>query len=199
MSKNWNEVFWKTFESTLGVIGKGIKGASEHSEFIDRIAISIARAISESFHFKSTWMIERFDEQKNDLGISHIYGNLALNDGLNAMNILFCGGTETAYTNANAQLGVGDSAAAVVATQSDLQAAVNKTWMGMESGFPEYGTSQVMVFKSIFGPSDANFAWEEYSLRNGSVADINFNRKLSSEGTKSSGKTWILTLTITGS
>lgn len=198
MNKNWNEIFWKTFESTLGIIGKRIKGASERSEFIDRIAIAIARAISDSYHFKTLWIIERFDEQGRDLGRSLIHGNLALNEGLNTINTLICGGSATAYTNANAQIGVGDSNAAEDATQTDLQAAINKTWLGMDSGYPIYGSSQKIIFKTTFGPSDANYDWEEFSIRNGAGADKNLNRKISSEGTKTSGKTWIVTSTLTG-
>ena len=198
MNKNWNEIFWKTFESTLGVIGKQIKKASDQSEFIDRIAVSIAKAISDSYHFKTLWTIDRFDNRGHDLGRSLIHGNLALNEGLNAINTLICGGTETAYTNANAQSGVGDSNAAVNAGHTDLQAGSNFLWKAMDASYPTYGTSQLMVFKSTFGLTDANFAWEEYSIRNGLAANKNLNRKISAQGTKVVTQVWILTTTITG-
>lgn len=42
---------------------------------------------------------------------SLINGNALLDEGINAMTNLVCGGAETAYNNANAQLGVGTSAA----------------------------------------------------------------------------------------
>ncbi|MFH0886567.1 MAG: hypothetical protein V1843_00200, partial [bacterium] len=120
------------------------------------------------------------------------------NEGLNTINTLICGGSATAYTNANAQIGVGDSNAAENATQTDLQAAVNKTWVGMDSGYPIYGVDQKIIFKSIFGGTDANFAWNEFSVRNGVTANKNLNRKVSAQGTKTAGKTWIVTPTLTG-
>jgi hypothetical protein len=69
----------------------------------------------------------------------------------------------------------------------------------MDGGFPTYGSSQLAVWKSTFLSADANNAWKEFSVRNGASADKNLNRKVSDQGTKTSGQTWILTLTITGS
>jgi hypothetical protein len=55
-----------------------------------------------------------------------------------------------------------------------------------------------MEFRSTWGTSDGNFAWEEYSASNASGGDtgININRKISSKGTKASGETWTLSLKI---
>lgn len=126
-----------------------------------------------------------------------VSGNLLLNEGINAVWTLVVGGTETAYSNANARLGVGDSSAAEAATQTDLQAVTNKTYKAMEAGFPTYGTSQKITFKSVFGSADANYAWNEFTVDNGGTALKNINRKVSAQGTKASGQTWTLTLDIT--
>lgn len=129
---------------------------------------------------------------------SLIPGNLLLNEGINeAWNLICAAGGTTAYNNANAQLGVGDSTTAAAATQTDLQAATNKLYKGMEAGFPTSGSTQKATWKSSFGSSEANFAWQEFSLRNGATADKNLNRKVQAEGTKTSGQTWTLTLDIT--
>jgi hypothetical protein len=129
--------------------------------------------------------------------VSEFEGNLLLNEGIAELLDLLCGlGSPTAYSNANAQIGVGDSSAAEGATQTDLQAASNKTWKAMESGYPSRA-SQTVTFRSVFGSSDANYAWAEFSVRNGGTADKNLNRKVSSQGTKASGQTWTVDVAVT--
>lgn len=131
------------------------------------------------------------------LGREYIDGNLLLNEGINAVWTLVAGGSETAYNNANAEIGVGDSTTAESATQTDLQAATNKLFKAMDSGYPTYGTSQKITFRATFGSSEANYAWQEFSVRNGNTANKNLNRKVSNQGTKTSGQTWQVTLEIT--
>ena len=56
--------------------------------------------------------------------ISEVIGNLLLNEGIGELLDLACGlGTPTAFSNANAYIGVGDSVTAEAATQTDLQAS----------------------------------------------------------------------------
>lgn len=159
------------------------------------------------------WRIERFDADIDELGlsldefmrrfrpfsVSEFEGNVLLNEGINnVLTTLLGGGSATAYDNTNARLGVGDSNAAESATQTGLQAATDKAWVAMEGGYPTYGTSQQIVWRSSFGGAMANFAWEEFTVVN--AADDtgdNLLRKTSSEGTKTSGQTWVLTLTVT--
>ncbi len=121
--------------------------------------------------------------------------NGLLNEGINAIWTLVAGGSATAFSNANARLGVGDSSTAHSASQTDLQAATNKLYKAMDTSYPTYGTSQKITFKATFGSSEANFAWNEWSVDNGSSAAINLNRKVESLGTKSSGS-WALTVEI---
>jgi hypothetical protein len=124
--------------------------------------------------------------------------NLLLNEGINAMLTLLAGGGGTAFNNANAYIGVGDSSTAASASQTALQAASNKLYKAMDGGYPTYGTSQQIVFRSTFASGDANFAWNEFTVANGSSdAGTNLNRLVSSQGTKTSGQTWQVTLTIT--
>jgi hypothetical protein len=121
--------------------------------------------------------------------------NLLLNEGINAMWTLICGGSATAYNNTNARIGVGNSATAAAATQTGLQGA-STAFKAMDTSYPTYGTSQYAIFKSSFGDSEANFAWEEWTIDNGATANLNMNRKVESLGTKTSG-TWSLQVTIT--
>lgn len=125
-------------------------------------------------------------------------GNLLLNEGIDELWDLVCGtGSPTTFANANAYIGVGDSATAAAASQTGLQAATNKIYKAMEATYPTT-TSQQAVFKSSFGSSEGNFAWQEWTVANGnSDSAKNLNRKVESLGTKASGTTWTLEVTIT--
>ena len=124
-------------------------------------------------------------------------GNCLLNSGIDEMWDLITGavsGASHIFDNAHAQIGVGDSDTAANATQTDLQAASNKTYKGMEDGYPT-STSQKATFKASFGSDDANYAWKEWVVKQ-STSGKCLNRKVDSLGTKSSG-TWTLEVTIT--
>lgn len=123
-------------------------------------------------------------------------GNCLLNTGIDEIWDLVTGavsGASHIFDNAAAQIGVGDSNTAADATQTDLQAATNKTYKGMESGYPT-STSQKATFKASFGASEANYAWEEWVVKQ-STSAICLNRKVESLGTKSTG-TWTLEVEI---
>ena len=138
----------------------------------------------------------------------------------NAMNLLMYGGasclwecligngtgtggqTLTYFNNGNAYIGVGDSSASEVATHTDLQASSNKVRVAMDATYPTHtdGTTSgaaSTVWRSTFGSSSANFVWNEWGIFNGSSGGRMLNRKVSSLGTKVSGATWQLTITLT--
>jgi hypothetical protein len=121
-------------------------------------------------------------------------GNCLLNTGIDEMWDLIVGDSANHFTNATARIGVGDSSTAAAASQTDLQAATNKTYKGMESGYPT-STSQKATFKASFGASDANYVWNEWVVKQ-SASSVCLNRKVESLGTKSGG-TWTLEVNIT--
>lgn len=121
-------------------------------------------------------------------------GNCLLNTGIDEMWDLITGVSSNYYNNASARIGVGDSSTAANPTQTDLQAATNKTYKGMEAGYPT-STAQKATFKSSFGSSEANHAWNEWVVKH-STSAICLNRKVDSLGTKTSG-TWTLEVSIT--
>jgi hypothetical protein len=120
-------------------------------------------------------------------------GNCLLNTGIDEIWDLVTGASANHYDNTNVRIGVGDSNTAANATQTDLQAATNKTYKGMESGYPT-STSQKATFKASFGSSEANYAWNEWVVKH-STSGICLNRKVDSLGTKSTG-TWTLEVEI---
>ena len=131
------------------------------------------------------------------IGTETFDANIALNEGLQELIDIICGlGTPTKWDNTNARLGVGDSNTAEAATQTGLQAATNKTYKAMDTNYPAR-TNQTAEWRATFGSSDANYAWEEYTVLNAaSDSGKNLNRKTASKGTKASGESWTLSLQI---
>jgi hypothetical protein len=124
-------------------------------------------------------------------------GNCLLNSGIDEIWNLVTGvssGADHIFDNTHAQIGVGDSDTAAEATQTDLQAASNKTYKGMESSYP-LSTSQKVTFKASFGDAEANYTWNEWVVKQSTSAKC-LNRKVENLGTKSSG-TWTLEVDIT--
>lgn len=137
---------------------------------------------------------QAFYEQFQPYEVIEGEGNCLLNTGIDEMWDLICGDSTSHFNNTDAQIGVGDSSTAADPSQTDLQAATNKTYKGMESGYPT-STSQKATFKSSFGDSEANYAWNEWVVKHGTSGKC-LNRKVESLGTKSSG-TWTLEVSIT--
>lgn len=102
----------------------------------------------------------------------------------------------TFLNSSNAHLGVGDSSTAFAASQTDLQAASNKLRKAMESGYPTR-SSGALTFRSLFGTSEANFAWAEWAVFNASTSGTMFSRKVEALGTKTNTQSWQLTATVT--
>ena len=142
---------------------------------------------------------ERLDFLLNTMSYEVVEGegNCLLNTGIDEIWDLVTGvvsGADHIFDNSHTQIGVGDSDTAANASQTDLQAASNKTYKAMESGYPT-STSQKATFKSSFGADDANYAWKEWVVKQ-STSGKCLNRKVESLGTKSGG-TWTLEVNIT--
>ena len=124
-------------------------------------------------------------------------GNSALNEGLNLLTTLLCGGAGTAYNAANARIGVGNSTTAPSAAQTGLQGA-SKFFQAMASGYPTYGTSQQVVWKAIIDDGDAEFSWQEITVVNAATdAGTNLLRGTSAIGVKAPGDIWSMSVTVT--
>jgi hypothetical protein len=118
--------------------------------------------------------------------------------------------TPTYFSNAQSCIGVGDSSTAFANTQTGLQASTNKAYEPMQTSYPSIGSSSTanqITFQSSFNGTTANYAWNEFCVfnspadTNGSVAlgsnAIALNRAVSSQGTKSSGATWVISYQLT--
>ena len=135
-------------------------------------------------------------EDGSFLGESQFEGNSLLNEGINELTKLIASASGTKWDNANAYLGVGDSAIATTADMTALQGA-SITYQGMATDFPTYGSSEKLTWKAVFGSDEANHSWQEFTVGNESTGGINLNRAVSDEGSKTGGQTWNLELVIT--
>lgn len=168
--------------------------------------------IEEFLRYKTQWTIRRYTDdaafaagQASDVAggdgnvlpaASVIDGNLLLNEGIQLLEDLLIGAGGTAYNNANAYLGVGDSNAAESASQTGLQAASNKTYKPMQATYPQR-SAQTITWRAVFASGDANYAWNEFTIVNASTdTGTNLNRKTSAQGTKAAGQTWTLDVTV---
>lgn len=116
--------------------------------------------------------------------------------GRNHLAAAAIGEAVTAFNNANAHIGVGDSTAVFAATQTDLQAATNKLRKAMDATFPTRSVN-VLTFRSTFATTDANFAWAEWGTFNAATGQTMLNRKVEALGTKTSAQSWQITATLT--
>lgn len=119
--------------------------------------------------------------------------NCLLNTGIDEMWDLIVGDSANHFSEAKAQLGVGNSSTAANASQTDLLGA-SKTYKGMESGYPT-STDQKITLKASFGDAEANYDWNEWVAKQSDSGKC-LNRKVDSLGTKTGG-TWTLEVAIT--
>jgi hypothetical protein len=126
------------------------------------------------------WIIETPD------GEVVFWGNIALTVGLREVMRLIAGAGGVPYNNANAQIGVGDSATAPAVGQTGLLGA-NQHYVGMDAGFPIISADGLTItFRSTFAPAAALFNWQEFAVRNGGAGAVVLNRRTQNVGVKPS-------------
>lgn len=148
------------------------------------------------------FLIEKYasDEdfkEKTAYDISEFKDNKFLVEGINELWKLACSTlSPTAYDTANARVGVGDSTVTEDETQTALQSSTATSLVAMDTGYPDVATSKTAKFRGTFDGDTANFSWQEFTVDNGNTANKNLNRKVSNQGTKTSGQTWVLTIEL---
>jgi len=147
----------------------------------------------------------RFFAENTPVSVEEVEDNLLMYGGASCLWEALIGATRTGnqlpFDNTNAYLGVGDSTTAEAATQTDLQASTNKLRKAMDATYPQHTDATTsgaasIIYKSTFGTSDANFAWQEWGLFNASSTGRMLNRKVASLGTKTSAASWAFTVTL---
>jgi hypothetical protein len=143
------------------------------------------------------FQIDRYDERGRLYDVGKPFHNIFVNTGLTEVWKLVTAQGGTAFSNANANLGVGDSNTAPAVGQTDLQAATNKLRKAMNGGFPNAPVNGLEQWQSDFTGAEANFSWQEFAVFNAAAAGVMMDRATSNQGTKTSGQTWRLTFSFT--
>ena len=151
--------------------------------------------MNDSIKIRGHIRIEKFDAAGKFVGEVEAE-NIFLTAGINELWKLVIGSSANTFTNAQAQIGIGDSATASTAGMTDLQAAVNKTYKAMDATFPTAPSAGAVQFKSTFASADANYVWSEFVVRQ-ATSVICLDRGTGVFGTKASGTTWVATVTLT--
>jgi hypothetical protein len=169
---------------------------NEHGLGSDNTSVGAMVGLQERVNWKPHWTIEKYDENGKLYEVMDFDGNLLLNEGITEMLNLIGGIGGTAFSNANAYIGIGESTTAAVATQTGLQGST-KTYKPMDTGYPQV-LNQTITYQATYGPDDANNEWQEVTIANGN-SDIakNMNRKVQDMGRKAQGTTWIARCSVT--
>jgi hypothetical protein len=151
---------------------------------------------NEAIRWAVQWQVEKRrsdDPSETPFEVIEGEGNLLVDGGAQRLLDLLIGAGGNPFSSANARLGVGDSAQAASATQTDLQGA-SKTRKAMEAGYP-IRSGQSVTFRSVFTSAEANYAWHEWGIFDAAAAGTMLNRKATELGTKVGGS-WSLQVTI---
>lgn len=135
-------------------------------------------------------------------------GNLITDAGWNLIMANIAGSAGTLWSASVGRIGAGNGTSSVNYTDTDLSAASGSgnRFFQTFSGAPIIGSghSAGVTFNASFGSANGNFAWQEFCVDQGTstgttVTATMLNHGLSSQGTKSSGQTWIAVVNITWS
>lgn len=158
--------------------------------------------ISESGKWCINWKVDKFADREaynNNTPYETCVApqNVILDNGANHM-LKIIGGIDSAtpFDKTNAKIGVGTDTTPENASQTGLIAqSGNVFYKALESGYPQV-SGRTIVYKATFDTSEANFAWNEFAIVNGTgVGGIALNRKVQSLGTKTTG-IWSLQITV---
>lgn len=191
------------------------------SNMAERSHVGAVVAPSEGLTWKCHTRVEKYaagiaDVQSGRVkpyAVDEVEGNLLTYGGADVLwagligNVTATSGLAyTKFDNGNAAIGVGNSTTAAVATQTALQANSSRRFhKGMDATYPTHttgtaaSTSSKVVFKATFSTAQANWAWQEWCLRNSTLssgAGRMLNRRVQSLGTKSSAATWSMQVTL---
>jgi hypothetical protein len=130
--------------------------------------------------------------------------NLLVTAGWDRILTLAIGGGGQAYDSTHTRIGVGTATAAAASGDTSLTATGTAAVWSRVTGAGTVGTGtgvRRLSFVSTFGTGDANMAWAEWGIDQGTAAGVTtgaataplLNHAVSAQGTKASGQTWTAT------
>lgn len=165
-------------------------------------------SLNENVTVNIKWKIEKFKAKdseeiaKKDLKPFETVESekdILQHEGIIAIAYLIAGvgSAKTAWNNANARIGVGNSATEPSDTDGGLLGA-SKTYKAMNATYPQLSGDHDIVFQSDFIDGEAEYAWNEETIVNAATdAGDNLCRQNTALGTKPAGQTWRVTGTVT--
>ena len=159
---------------------------------IDKVEVNAGTGVHDHAKWKPKWKIEKYNSKGELYAVEEFDGNLLLFDGISEFMKAACGVGGTAFSEANARIGVGDGTTPADSNQNGLQGE-NKAYAQMDAGYPKVSGNTV-TFRATFGPEQAAFAWQEFVVDNSVNA---LNRKVENHGVKASQDTWAIVCSIT--
>lgn len=185
-----------------GYVNEIIRGAAAFWKLLRAGRLRDVDRLLEAGRIGGVFHVEKFEDDRAALAgrpyhVSRPFHNIFVNTGLAEVWKLITAQGGTAFSNANAYLGVGDSNAAPAVGQTDLQAAVNKLRVAMNVGYPNAPVNGLEQWQSDFTGGQANFSWQEFAVFNAAAAGVMMDRAISNQGTKTAGQTWRLTFSFT--
>lgn len=145
---------------------------------------------------------------------THEDSNLVTTSGWVALLGGIAGTTITnKFDASHGRIGVGTVSTAATAADvklgGDSGGGSTTSYYKLVSGAPTINTGVVpstLTFQATFGTAVANFAWAEFGIDNFTADGVTtqatgavfFNHGISSQGTKASGQTWAMTVTVNG-
>lgn len=135
----------------------------------------------------------------NLLGVLPLHGNMLCNGGQDiiwrTLTDATKQGSNAALKDSAAYLGVGTSSTPTVATMTDLQ-GTNTRSVATSTGYTVATRVAQRTWSASFGSGVANFDWNELGMFDASSAGRMFNRAVQFLGTKVSGQTWTVNLSL---
>lgn len=132
------------------------------------------------------------------------HSNLFTTGGWDRMLALSIGSAVQAYDATHTRIGIGTATAAAASGDTSLTATGTASVWSRVTGVGTVGTgtgSRRLSFVSTFGTGDANMAWAEWGIDQGTATGVStgaattplLNHAVSAQGTKASGQTWTAT------
>ena len=183
---------------------------NEPTRAADGLHIGATSDLPEALNWRINWHVAKYaDDDAYDADqpyeVADIPGNLLTTAGIARLVSLLTGGGGQAVTSTSARVGVGNGAGTAAVGDTDLSASAGSAnrWFQTATVTTPSG---VLTLSATFGPTDGNFAWNEFGIDVGTptvssgntVGALLLNHKTAiAQGTKASGQTWTATATVT--
>jgi len=119
---------------------------------------------------------------------------MIVENGFNLIRDLAVGRSSKVYSEANANIAIGNSSTA--AASGDTALVSEKARLTMESNYPNIATTKRTIFKGTAQSAEANVHWAEFGIFNSAAGGTLMSHTVSDKGTKASPEVWTLEVRV---